>query len=113
MWLARIEEATRTLDALDTAGRSYGVTNQATALMIVLDVFERHVTDLREGYLDGDGEATEQKRWVPVTTVTGHEMPAGAASVLTRALARMVERDEAGSPWQALELLAADYLSGP
>ena len=111
--LGKLDDATRILDALDVSGRSYGVTNVATALMLVLDVFERHIADLREGYLDGDGEPVEQKRWVPTSTIVGHEMPAGAASVLNRAVTKMVERDEAAHPWQALEFLAAEYLAGP
>lgn len=41
VWLARLAEHDRLLDALDTAGRSYGVSNVATALMAMLDVFER------------------------------------------------------------------------
>ncbi len=39
-------------------------------------------------------------------------MPAGAASVLNRVVTKMVERDEAAHPWQAIEFLAADYLAG-
>lgn len=113
VWLARLDDAVRTLDALDVAGRSYGVTNVATSLAVVLDIFERHMTDLRDGYLDADGDAVEQKRWVPVATVTGHEIPAGAAATLNRAITRMIERDEARHPWQALEFLAAEYLAGP
>lgn len=110
--LAKLDEATRLLDDLDAAGRAYDVSNVATSLMLVLDIFERHITDLREGYLDQDGEAKEAKRWVPTASVVGQEIPAGAASVLNRAIARMIERDEAGSPGQALKLLAADYLAG-
>jgi hypothetical protein len=112
VWLARFEESERTLDALDTAGRAYGVTNAATALMIVLDIFERNVRELQDGYLAPDGEAHEGKRMVPTATVVGQEITAGAASVIQRAIARMIERDEAGTPGQAIELLAADYLSG-
>lgn len=112
VWLARLDDAVRTLDALDVAGRSYGVTNVATSLAVVLDVFETHVTDLREGYLGADGEAIEQKRWVPVATVTGHEIPSGAAATVNRAIARMVERGDASHAWQALEFLAAEYLAG-
>lgn len=111
--LAKLDDATRTLDALDAAGRSYGVSNAATALMLILTVFERHITDLAEGFLDDQGNPIGQKRWVPIAAVTGHEMPAGAASTLQRAIARMLETDEASDPWQALELMAADYLAGP
>jgi hypothetical protein len=49
---------------------------------------------------------------VPTATVVGQEITAGAASVIQRAVARMIERDEAGTPGQAIELLAADYLAG-
>lgn len=112
VWLARFEDSERTLDALDAAGRAYGVTNAATALMIVLDIFERHIDELKEGFLDSQGEAPDGKRMVPTAAMLGHEITAGAASVIERAIARMLERDEAGTPGQAIELLAADYLSG-
>ena len=50
-WLATLEQHGRTLDTLDAAGKSYGVANVATQLMLVLEVFERHIDDLRDGYL--------------------------------------------------------------
>lgn len=116
VWLARIDESAKLLDALDSAAQSYGVSNVAVSLGLVLDVFERHIRDLRDGYLDEDGEAQPRSGkalWVPIATVVGHNIPAGAAVTLNRAIVRMIERDQAAHPWQALEFLAADYLAGP
>jgi hypothetical protein len=46
-WLARWSNYDQAMDSFEIAGQSYGVKNTATALMIVLDIFSRHLTDLR------------------------------------------------------------------
>src|SRR5690606_26671990 len=53
VWLTKMADYERTLDALDTAGKSYGVSNVSTSLEIVLGVFENHRDDLSEGYIHG------------------------------------------------------------
>lgn len=113
VWLASREDATRTLDALDAAGRAFGVKNLATSLGLVLDVFEAHIADLQDGFLDKEGQARDDKRWVPIPALLGFEMPAGAASVVNQALTRVMDSGEASTPWQALEMMAADYIAGP
>ena len=83
--------------------------------LLILDIFDRHATDLQAAYLDQDGEAPQPKRWVPLETLFGtHGIPAGAASTVARALARMRDQEEITdrNPWQALEYWAADYLAG-
>lgn len=50
---------------------------------------------------------------MPIPSVTGWDMPAGAANVVNQALRRMVAREVVDYPWQALEMWAADYLAGP
>jgi len=109
-WLAVQIDSTRALDALDAAGRAYGVTNIATALMIVLTIFERNVAELQEGFLDPDGNATG-KRMVPTASVVGFECSTGTAAALNKALSRIVDGELAESTDEALALLANEYLT--
>ncbi|MCL6442557.1 MAG: ParB/RepB/Spo0J family partition protein [Alicyclobacillus sp.] len=114
-FLARMAEYDRTLDALSKAKASYNVINSATAMMLVLDVFERHIEDLRAGWLDSDGETVLHKGWVPLASILGTDMvPASAAAVIHQAVETMLSRGEVTTKnkWQALEYMAAEYLSG-
>ncbi|MCK6580346.1 MAG: hypothetical protein L6Q98_19810 [Anaerolineae bacterium] len=107
-WLMRWAEYDRALDALESTGSAYGVSNVATALLIIIDVFERHIDDLTEGYLDSDGAPFDAKRHVPVASVFGGLMiPAGVAGRLKKIIDRMVSKGElpAGERWRALERL--------
>lgn len=52
--------------------------------------------------------------WVRVSVAVGsYVMPATAAEILKQAIEKMIARGEINHRWQALELLAADYLAGP
>lgn len=83
-WLTRWADYDRAMDALEAAGSAYGVKNAATAMMVVLEVFSRHMDDLQAGYLDADGEAIDPKRAVPVESVLGRTLPARLAAKLRR-----------------------------
>jgi hypothetical protein len=114
VYLARMADYDRALDAVAASGASYGVKNTATSMAIVMDTFERHITDLQEGYLDEDGEATHDG-WVPLATIVGSStVPADVAAVLTRLVKRMEKDGDVTdkAKWRALELAAADYLGG-
>ena len=105
-------EYSRFLDAMDLSSRSFGIHNQATALLIVLEIFERHITDLSEGWLDEEGD-TMLKSWVPLASIIGTDsIPVSAAAVIKQAVDKMVTKDDVSgkSRWQALEYWAADYL---
>ncbi len=78
--------------------------------MIVLDVFERHTEDLKEGFLDDEGKAKGKKQ-VPVSAVLGHEISAGTAATVARAIAQLQKRDEIDTADQALDLLASNFLA--
>lgn len=105
-WAAPLAQFDDMLDALDVSSAALDIRNVATSFALVLAVFQAHVTDLADEY---DGESGH---WVPCPSVTGWRMPAASAVVVRRAIDRMLARDDAGSPWQALELLCADYLAG-
>jgi hypothetical protein len=83
-WLARWSDYDRAMDALESAGQSYNVKNTATALMIVLDIFYRHLADLEEGYLDAAGEPIHSKHFVPTAVVFGQTVPARLAAKLKK-----------------------------
>ncbi|MFU8849400.1 ParB N-terminal domain-containing protein [Micromonospora sp. SL1-18] len=117
-WLAGYGDYESTLDALATAHGAHNVGNVATALGLILAVFERHLGELRDGvWLDEEsGESIGHAgRLVPIETVLEtRSMPADAAAVLHRAVDKLVRTGEvpADQRWRALELLAADYLAG-
>ena len=115
MWLARWAEYDAALDALEDASMAYGIKNTATALMIVLDIFNRHIEDLQDGYLDPEGEAVTKSRRVPLASIIGdHAVPASTASALKKAFDKMIGGGEieAGDQHKALEMWARAYLEG-
>lgn len=112
--IARLEEYDRLLDAQAKTQAAYNIHNAATALMLILDVFERHQEDLQDGWLDEEGNV-KHKGWVPLSSVLGTDMvPAEAARVIREAVEKMVSKGEvtAKNRWQALEYWAAEYLGG-
>ena len=112
--LARLAEFDRLMDALAKTQAAHNVKNVAVALMLVLEAFERHLTDLSEGWLDEEGEL-KHKSWVPLASVLGTDtIPPESARVVKQAVDTMMSRDDVSSKarWQALEFWAADYLAG-
>ncbi len=83
-WLARWADYDSLLDALEAAQQGYGVKNTATAIMVVLDVFWRHVDDLQAGYLDEEQQPIDPKRQVPISSVLGLTCRADLAAKLKR-----------------------------
>jgi len=115
-WLAARADYDTTMEALLSAHAAHKVGNIATALHVVLTVFERHLTDLQDGYQDADGEPIH-KGDVGLETVFGSRtVPAATAAVINRAVKRAAEVDDIpkgpGHGWQLLEKLAEAYLAG-
>lgn len=107
-WVGRLADWDRLLDTLDCAARINGGKNQAIALAAILNFFRDHTADFAE-------QATADpppSKWVPIASIVGWDFPAEAARILNQAIERMVGREEITHPWQALEMLAADYLAG-
>lgn len=106
VWLARWAEYERALDALEVAGAAYGVRNTATALLVVLEVFSRHLDELREGWLDEEGQPVEAKRRVPLETVLGTtQVPAATAAALERVVQKLLGAGQIRQRWEVLEHL--------
>lgn len=110
--LASMNDFDRALDALAKTQSAYNVKNTATALMLILDIFERHKTDLTEGWCGKDGEL-KHKKWVPMDSVFGtDEVPAEAAMTIKRAVDKAMSQGDVSKKnmWQIIEYWAADYL---
>ncbi len=113
---ARMKDYEPFMEAITIAAAAHNITNSATALGLVLALFQRHLTDLQEGWVvESEGEArARHKGWVPLATVFGStSIPPDAALVLRRALGRALDQGDVKpeSKWRLLELLAADYLA--
>lgn len=114
-WLARIEQYESVLDALDTTKGAHNIGNVAAAFAIILSVFERHLSELAEGWYDPDEQTAKRKGHAPIETVLGtRTLPADAAAIVQQAIDRMIRAEDLppDQRWRALELWAADYLAG-
>lgn len=115
-WLAQFDQYRPTLAAVETARGAYSVGNMATAIGIILEVFEAHLDDLTQGWFDAEAGVPRFDKPIPVEVVVGERaIPSDAAAIIRQAMDK-VRRDadlgEEDAPWRALEYLAADYLAG-
>lgn len=113
IYLGSMKQYDKLLDSLEHAGKAHRIMNVATQLLVILDIFRRNIGQLKEGYLDEDGEATH-KDAVPMISVFGDDdLPAPSAAIVHRALAKMIKDGhiDEENQWKAIELWAADYLS--
>ncbi|MFE3662507.1 hypothetical protein ACFXOR_05960 [Streptomyces sp. NPDC059164] len=97
-WVAGLEQYEPVLAALETSRAAYKIGNSATALGVILAVFERHLGELAEGWFDAEtGEPTRSGT-----------APLGTAAVVRAANDRMMQDGtvHADEPWRALEVLA-------
>ena len=111
IWTARWGDYDRFMDALTTTMTSYNIKNFATALWIILEVFERHLGDLKEGWLGEKGVKTQNQ--VPITTIFGTDMVKPKdARIVNQALEKMVSRGELAKETltDALTIWAKNYL---
>ena len=115
MWMAGLSQYEPVLAALETVRGSYSIGNVATALSIILAVFENHLEDVADGWVDKSGEP-RRKKSVPMETVFNSRMvPSDVAAIIHKAISVAKangDMAEASEPWRFMELLAADYLAG-
>jgi len=112
---ARFVDFSRYIEAMRKVNAAFNVRNSATAFMVLLDMFEAHLTDLTEGWLGEDG-LPKHKSWVPLASIFGTDMvPSEAAVVIKQAVDRMAGQLDlqASARWQTLEYMAAEQLAGP
>jgi len=89
-WLARWSDYDKFMDSLEDASRGYGIKNVATALLVMLEVFTRHITDLQEGFLDSDlNPNCKINNNVPIASVLGEtNIPPKTASMIAKAISK-------------------------
>jgi ParB-like chromosome segregation protein Spo0J len=110
IWLARYEDYDAWLDSQEVAAAAFNVKNVATAVRIMLKVFERNMEQLADAWKDCE----DDKRWVPIESVIGRaKIPAESAKIIRKALDRMTGKEDITHKnlWQGLEYLCADYLA--
>ncbi|MEW2168021.1 hypothetical protein AB0912_34280 [Streptomyces sp. NPDC007084] len=108
-WVAGLEQYEPVLAALETSRVAYKIGNPATALGVILAVFERHLGELAEGWFDAEAGEPTRSGTAPLESVFGvRDLPVGTAAVLRAANGRMVQDGTvpADEPWRALEVLA-------
>lgn len=109
VWLARMADYDKWLDAQETVSSAHNVKNVATAVEIILKLFERNVTQLSEAWED----TPDDKRWVPIETIIGRtKIPAEGAKIIKKALDKMVSSGEITSKnlHDGLVKFCADYI---
>jgi len=111
-WAGILPQYEPFLAALETARGAYGIGNTATAIGIILTIFERHLTDLAEGWIEPETGEGKAGKWPPVETILGARvMPAESAAIVRAAINRAIKDGAADKPWLALEMICADYLA--
>lgn len=109
-WVAGLEQYEQVLDALETSRAAYKIGNSATALGVILAVFERHVGELAEGWFDASSGEPTRAGTAPLETVVGARVvPVETAAVVRAVIDRMVKDGTVpvDEPWRALEVMAA------
>jgi hypothetical protein len=111
-WIARWEDYDAYMDQMERVHAAYDIKNVATALMILLEIASRHLGDLREGYLDEDGEPIQKGQHVPLSTVLETErLPASVAARLNKLIGKLLadKKLDKRKRWQVLEKLLDTY----
>lgn len=110
-WIAGLSQYEPVLDALETSRAAYKIGNSATALGVVLDVFERHLSDLADGWYDTATGEAQRGGTAPLETLFGvRDVPVETAAAVRTAIDRLVAEGSVpeNEPWRALEVLAGE-----
>lgn len=110
-WIARYSQHERLLTAMSDASKSYDVSNSATALDLVLDVFEKHEHEIVDGWFDAETEKVNHGKYVPLGPVTGLYAPAEDAAVVLKAIRRAKMGDDGRGNATALVDICRAYLA--
>lgn len=110
-WIARYSQHARLLTAMSDASKSYDVTNTATSLDLILDVFERHQDEIVAGWWDEEADKVRHGKHVPLGPVTGLYAAADDAAVVMKAIKRAKMGDESRGSALALADICRAYLA--
>ena len=108
-WLASMSEYDRWLDAQEKVSEAYGVKNVATALDLVLKIFEANKMQLSEAW----EENLRDSNWISIESIIGREMvPVGSAKIIKKAVDKMLSGGKITkkNAWKSIELMAKAYL---
>lgn len=113
MWIAGLQQYEPVLAALETVRGAYSIGNVATALGIILGVFENHLDEVAEGWVDKSGQP-RRKKTVPMETVFNTRMV--ESGVAAKILAAVKQAEAAGDvpdgdPWAFMAFMADAYLT--
>lgn len=109
-WVAGLAQYEPVLDALETSRAAYKIGNSATALSVILAVFERHLGELAEGWFDAATAEANRKGAAPLETLFGvREIPVETAAAVRAAIDQLVRDGSVPETerWRALDVLAA------
>lgn len=108
--LARFSEYDKWLDSIEAASNAHGIKNAATAIMVILDIFSRNITDLSSGW---DHPEVNKKARVPISSITGTDrVIVESAKIISRACDKAVCKDEIKKEdkWKFIERLCSEYI---
>ncbi len=110
VYLARYDDFDRLLNSLSILGGAHNVKNTATAMTLMLNLFERYLPKLTDAWFDG--ESARHKGWVPLESMFGNGMPAESAAKVAKAVARISGKEnlKPAEVWKALEIMAEKYM---
>lgn len=114
VYLNRIEEFKRLLNAQSKIQAAYNVKSSVTAMMTILDVFSRHQDELIHGYVDENGNLKHKKK-VPLSSVFGDDyVNSEEALFIKKALDRAIDKGEIKSKKKLsfIKFLVEKYLAG-
>jgi hypothetical protein len=106
-WLLRNSAYDKWLDSVAAAGGAQKIKNSATAVMSILNVFERHLADLNEHL-----EARTDDDYFPVSVIAGSpNIPVATAKLLRAAIRRLIDSGQAKTEAEALHKIAEASLA--
>lgn len=115
VYLARWGEYDRLLDTLTDVGAAHMVRNASAQLLLMLDLVERYLGELRGGWLDDQGRAKHDKTAPLSSLFEATAIPTKHAVVIARALkeAKARELTPAAAVAQWAERYLASLKEGP
>ena len=108
-WIARKSEYDNWLDAQDCVMSACNVKNVATAVSIMLRVFEANITQLQSEFIE-----VNDARWIPLETIFGRrKIPSSTAKKIIGALRKIQGKNglKDNELWKGLDYIIDSYLA--